>query len=319
MGLSLIEAAGLAGIRMSLLDTCYLQAGVGGKPLEGPQLRFGDANGERWAERASRLAEAMWAKDNVRLGAAIHSVRAVPPSAMATVSRLAHDMDWPLHVHVSEQRRENEESLQLTGSTPTELLDGAGALSPLTTAVHATHLTPTDLTRLGSSHCSICACPTTERDLGDGIGPFSALAQAGAVLSIGSDSHAVIDPFEETRAIELNERLAAERRGIWGVAALLGAGTLGGARALGWPDAGIAVGGLADLVTVRLNSLRLTGPATSEELLARLIFAGHPSDVHSVVVGGRVVVSEGEHLELGPPRAVAELLGRAIQLAAVTS
>ncbi|MGH9169815.1 MAG: formimidoylglutamate deiminase [Acidimicrobiales bacterium] len=317
MGLALIGAAGASGIRMTLLDTCYLQAGVGGRPLQGPQLRFGDLSGSRWAERAGRLAEALWSHDNLRLGAAIHSVRAVPPSAMATVATLAHDMDWPLHVHLSEQRRENEECLQLTGCTPTALLDDAGAVGPSMTAVHATHLTASDLALLGSRRCSICACPTTERDLGDGIGRFSALAEAGAMLSIGSDSHAVIDPFEETRAIELDERLAAERRGIWQVPALLEAATSGGCRSLGWPEAGIAPGGVADLVTLRLGSLRLTGAASSEELLARVVFAAHPSDVHSVVVGGKVVVAEGEHLSLGPPRAVAELLARSAHEAAV--
>ncbi|HEV8063188.1 MAG TPA: formimidoylglutamate deiminase, partial [Acidimicrobiales bacterium] len=183
MGLSLVEAARLAGIRMTLLDTCYLQAGVGGEPLQGPQLRFGDGDGPRWAERAIELARGIRAGDDVRLGAAIHSVRAVPLAAMGTVSSLAQEMNWPLHVHLSEQRRENEECLQLTGCTPTELLGRAGAIGPATTAVHATHLAPTDVSTLGSNACSICACPTTERDLGDGIGDFSALADAGARLS----------------------------------------------------------------------------------------------------------------------------------------
>jgi len=227
------------------------------------------------------------------------------------------------------------------GLTPTDLLHDCGALTSHTTAVHATHLTTMDMGRLGLASCSICACPTTERDLGDGIGPFSDLADAGAVMSIGSDSHAVLDPFEETRAIELNERLAMERRGLWRTTALLAAATSGGCRSLGWPEGGIHVGGLADLVGVRLDSPRLAGGrppsgsgsagasdrpsgrspngsgvgsgatatsglrAADEELLARIVFAASPADVDMVIVGGRVVVEGGEHVTLGPSQALA--------------
>jgi formiminoglutamate deiminase len=321
MGAALLEAAETVGIRMTLLDTCYLQAGVNGAPLEGAQLRFGDGSADGWAERVSTLL-ARAPGGAVRVGVAAHSVRAVPRSGLEAVAALADSHAVPLHVHLSEQRRENEECLEVLGFTPTGLLCESGALSARTTAVHATHLAGHDLTLLGEAACGVCACPTTERDLGDGVGPFSELARAGAVLSIGSDSHAVIDALEETRALELNERLASERRGIWKVADLLGVGTSGGARALGWPEGGISAGSPADVVGVRVGSIRTAGgggddgpQGRDEELLARILFAGSPADVDSVVVGGRLVVSGGEHVSLGPPEAVAQRLEAAVGLA----
>jgi formiminoglutamate deiminase len=324
MGLALVGAATAAGIRMTLIDACYLQAGVDGSPLEGVQLRFGDASGEAWAGRVERLAARYEAADVVplglpRLGVAAHSVRAVPEASIATVAAVAADHDWPLHVHVSEQRRENEECLKVTGRTPTDVLKAAGALSGSTTVVHATHASAGDVARLGLSGVCICACPTTERDLGDGVGPFSDLSDAGTSLCIGSDSHSVLDPFEETRAIELNERLALERRGLWRVPALLEAATSGGAASLGWPAGGIAIGNPCDLVAVRLDSPGVAGSGRlagavggSEQLLACVMFGAAPSDVDTVVVGGAVVVEAGEHTSLGSRQAVAERLDRAI-------
>jgi formiminoglutamate deiminase len=343
MGLSLLSAASSAGVRLTLIDACYLQAGVDGSPLSGVQLRFGDGSGERWSDRVTRLLPANGSL--VRFGVAAHSVRATPPMAIRTVASLAALAEVPLHVHLSEQRRENEECLKVLGLTPTDLLHDCGALTGHTTAVHATHVTTMDIGRLGLAACGVCACPTTERDLGDGIGPFADLADAGAVISIGSDSQAVIDPFEETRAIELDERLSTERRGVWQMAALLAAATSGGCRSLGWAGGGIRVGGLADVVGIRLDSPRLAGgwsggvaasagapfgtapragagsggnggvpglSAADEELLARIVFAGSPSDIDTVVVGGRVVVESGEHVTMGPSQALAGRLRRAI-------
>jgi formiminoglutamate deiminase len=322
MALALLGSATASRIRMTLLDTCYLRAGVDGALLEGPELRFGDGTGERWAGRFAHLASVPL-EATQRLGAAIHSVRAVPPPAMSTVVAVAHEHDLPLHFHLSEQRSENEQCLKVLGLTPTDVLHDAGALTRQATAVHAIHLTAGDIGRLGLASCGICACPTTERDLGDGAGPFTDLADAGAVLSIGSGSHAVIDPFEETRAVDLNERLSQERRGLWQVGNLLEAGTSGGSRSLAWPTGGIAAGAMADLVTVRLGSPRLAGcnvaadPArdAADELLARIIFCAAPSDVDTVVVAGEVVVEGGEHSTLGPPAAVAERLRKTVTVA----
>jgi cytosine/adenosine deaminase-related metal-dependent hydrolase len=163
------------------------------------------------------------------------------------------------------------------------------------TAVHATHLTTDDIALLGSSRTTVCMCPTTERDLADGIGPARALADAGSPLSLGSDSNAVIDLLEEARGMELDERLASELRGHWPASGLLSAATAAGATSLGWPEAGrLEPGGLADFVTVGLDSVRLAG-ARPPTLLESVAFAGTAADVRDVVVGGRRVVTEGRH------------------------
>jgi formiminoglutamate deiminase len=310
VGRSLLSAAASVGIRMTLLDACYLQAGVDGSPLSGVQLRFGDGSGEDWAERVAAFVSSESSDDAlVRFGVAAHSVRATPAAAIKTVTAFAASESLPLHVHLSEQRHENDECLKVAGLTPTDLLHDCGAVTSHTTVVHATHVTTMDLGRLGLASCGVCGCPTTARDLGDGIGPLSELADAGAVLAIGSDSHAVIDPFEETRAIELNSRLSLERRGVWQVPALLAAGTSGGSRSLGWPAGGIAVGCPADVIGIRLDSLRMAG---GQDVLARIVFAGSPADLDTVVVGARVVVEGGEHVALGPRRALAEQMSRAV-------
>ena len=216
MGHALVEAASHAGLRMTLLDTCYLSSGFGAPP-EGAQVRYDDGSATDWAARVADLSD----DDHTRIGAAIHSVRAVPRDQLGTVAEAATGR--PLHVHLSEQVAENDACVRAHGVTPTRLLADAGVLGPLTSAVHATHLTGDDVRLLGESATYACFCPTTERDLGDGIGPSRALHEAGSRLTLGSDSHAVIDPFEEMRAVELDERLATQQRGHWTAAELLDA------------------------------------------------------------------------------------------------
>jgi formiminoglutamate deiminase len=285
MGTALVAAAGEAGIRITLLDACYLSSTVDGAALLPEQRRFGDGDAERWAERVSRLAP----PDHARVGAAVHSVRAVPEAQIPTVVAWAEQRGAPLHVHLSEQRAENEASLEHSGRTPTEVLADSGVLGPRTTAVHATHVTDADRAALGDSGTGVCFCPTTERDLADGIGPARALVDGGSPLSLGSDSQAVIDLFEEARAVEMHERLRTERRGHFSAGDLVDAATWQGHAALGWPDAGrIAVGQRADLVTVSL-----TTPRTSGVDPAAAVFAATCADVSQVLVDGRAVVRDG--------------------------
>jgi formiminoglutamate deiminase len=287
MGDALLAAAREAGIRITLLDALYLTATVDGASLEGVQRRFGDRDFDAWATRVEALKSAAHA----RIGAAIHSVRAVPAGFLPGMTGRG-----PLHVHLSEQRAENEQCRAAYGCTPAELLNRHGVLGRETTAVHATHLTDADVKTLSGT--GVCFCPTTERDLADGIGPARALADAGSPLSLGSDSHAVIDPFEEARALEMNERLATERRGHFSAGELLAAAT--NHAALGWTDAGtIAVGRRADLVAVSLDSPRTAGVDP-----AGAIFAATAADVTHVVADGRMIVDGGRHTGFDVPRAL---------------
>lgn len=302
MAAALVEAAGRAGIRLTLLDTCYLSADVDGTPLSGPQRRFGDADADAWAARAGALRPdgQRW-----RAGAAIHSVRAVPAGQVPIVAGWAAARQAPLHLHLSEQRAENEACRARHRRTPTELFADLGVLGGRTTAVHATHLTDVDRSLLGDTGTGACFCPTTERDLGDGIGPARSLVDAGAVLSLGTDSHAMIDMFEEARSVELHTRLWDERRGHFPAAALLAAATSAGHRALGWDDAGvIEPGARADLVTVALDSVRTAGTDP-----AAVVFTASAADVHHVVVDGKVIVRESRHVSLDVPEALHDAIG----------
>ncbi|MFG3497811.1 formimidoylglutamate deiminase [Streptomyces sp. NPDC047928] len=295
MGEALIAAAVEAGIRITLLDTAYLSSGFG-EPPTAHQRRFSDGTADAWAARVTRLKDGDTARaGTVRIGAAIHSVRAVPADQLDTVATWARDHQAPLHVHLSEQPAENAACLDVHGRTPTRLLADHGALGPRTTAVHATHLTDEDIALLGGSGTGVCMCPTTERDLADGIGPAVALQRAGSPLSLGSDSHAVIDLLEEARAMELDERLRTRTRGNWTAADLLRAATADGHAALAWPDAGrLEPGALADFTTVALDSVRTAGPPP--RLAAETaVFAGSAADVRHTVVGGRHVVRDGVH------------------------
>ncbi|TIC80625.1 formimidoylglutamate deiminase [Nocardioides sp. GY 10113] len=274
LGHALVAAAADAGIRIRLIDTCYLAGGIG-QPLGPLQRRFDDGDADRWAARMAEI-------EHDQVGGAIHSVRAVPRDQLATVADATHGRE--LHVHVSEQPAENEACLAAYGITPIGLLAEAGALGPRTTAVHATHLTDRDIELLAETDTEVSFCPTTERDLGDGIGPARALYEAGVRLSLGSDSQAIIDPFDEMRALEGHERLASIRRGRFTAGQLLGFGA-----------GRIAVGEPADLVTVDPASPRTAGTGGDEHTA---VYAAHPADVRRVMVGGRVVF-DGDHAQVG--------------------
>ncbi|KUJ37754.1 formimidoylglutamate deiminase [Streptomyces sp. MI02-2A] len=302
MGEALIDAAAEAGIRITLLDAAYLSSGFG-QPPNHHQLRFSDGTAERWAERSSDLKE----RAHARIGAAVHSVRAVPAGQLATVARWAEERRAPLHVHLSEQTAENDACHRAHGCTPTRLLADHGVLGPRTTGVHNTHLTDEDIRLIGAGSTGTCMCPTTERDLADGIGPAMALQAAGSPLSLGSDSHAVIDLLEEARAMELDERLRTRTRGHWTAASLLRAASADGHAALGWQDAGVLEpGALADFTTIALDSVRTAGPPPGLGA-ETAVFAATAADVRHTVVGGRHVVRDGAHTRLPDvPRALAD-------------
>ncbi|WP_405145369.1 formimidoylglutamate deiminase [Sphaerisporangium sp. NBC_01403] len=295
MGHALIEAARDAGLRITLLDACYLTENIGA-PLDGTQLRFGDGDAHRWAERVDDLASEYARAEDVVVGGAVHSVRACPPEQMPVVAEFGHRRAAPLHTQASERRTENQHCVQTYSATPIQVLYEHGVLGPRTTAVHATHLSDVDVALLGGSSTHVCVCPTTERDLADGIGPARRVHDAGSPVTLGTDSNAMIDLLEEARAVELGERLTTGERGHWTAADLLRAATMVGQASLGHPDAGFIVpGAWADLVSVRLDSVRTAG-AGSASAGETVVFGATASDVHSVVSGGRRVVVEGGHV-----------------------
>lgn len=302
MGLSVLEAASQAGIRITLIDACYLSGGFDGVAPAGAQRRFSDGDPACWSERVAGLQPAASKMgDRVRLAAAVHSVRAVPSDAIRRVATFAARHGYPLHAHVSEQRAEVEDCRAATGRTPVELLDSAGALESEFTAVHATHADPSDVVRLGDSRAHVCACPTTERDLGDGIGPFDHMRNVGVRLCLGSDSHAVIDGLEEARALEMDARLMSERRVVFSGAELLRAATSEGMSALGWPEGGLAAGQPADFVSIRTDSRRTAG--CDPAMAASIVFTASAPDVDTVVVAGETIVEGGRHTRVEDPAA----------------
>ncbi len=323
MGEALLAAADEVGIRITLLDTIYLHGGIGSGRIghggigfggyrrpAGVQVRFCDGSAEAWIERV----EALVPSATQRIGAAVHSVRAVDPVAIGEVAVWAAERGMPLHAHVSEQPAENEACLSAYGLTPVGVLRDAGAIDEHFTAVHCTHVTADDIATLAAERSSACFCPTTERDLGDGIGPSRELVAAGVEIALGSDSHAVIDPFEEVRGLELDERLASGERGVHTTRSLFAMATVTGHRSLGWDDAGMIATGLrADLVTVSLDSVRTAG-ARPDTALETVLFAATAADVRDVIVDGVAVVAAGQHMRLDVPselrRSIDEVLGR---------
>jgi formiminoglutamate deiminase len=301
MGLRLIDAAAAAGLRITLLDACYLAAGFDpdgtARPLAGAQLRFGDGDAAGWAARMAGFGcdSRGMLGSHARIGAAIHSVRAVPPDQVPEIMAWSHHHGAPVHAHLSEQPLENAETRAAFGQTPAELLEDAGALSPRSTMVHATHLTEHDIELLGGSRSGVCMCPLTEADLADGVGPAPALAAAGCPLSLGTDGHSAIDIFQEARWMELSQRLVTRTRGHFRGADLAIAATASGHTCLGWPDAGeIMPGAYADLVTVSWDSPRAGGVRGNP--LSSAFFAATAADVRHVVASGRDIVRDGQHL-----------------------
>ena len=307
MGLAMVEASKRAGIRMALLDVAYLHGGLDKPEPLAEQKRFSDGTIDSWLDRVDALGEG---GEGWTVGMAPHSVRAVHPSELEEVVANRHGK--VVHVHVSEQPAENAACIASTGKTPTQVLADAGLLGRHFTAVHATHLTATDISLLGSSHSGVCMCPTTERDLADGVGPASSFSAGGAVLSLGSDSNAFIDLFEEARAVETDERLVTGKRGVHSPASLLIAATTGGATALGWGQYGIQIGAPADFIALSLDSVRLAS-FDGAHGAAHIVHAASAADVCDVWVGGRQIVQDHQHLAVsdvvgGLRRAIASVV-----------
>ncbi|HUM13839.1 MAG TPA: formimidoylglutamate deiminase [Myxococcaceae bacterium] len=297
LALRVITAAREVGLRIHLLRVGYARAGFNAPP-DPRQRRFYDPDPATFLGAVAALEQRVRPDLLVTVGAAPHSVRAVPRPWLEAVARAR---PRTVHVHVAEQPREVEACLTEHGRRPVELLSELGLLDSRFTAVHAVHLAPHEIPLLAPT--SVCACPLTERDLGDGILPADALAAAGATLCIGTDGQNEIDPFGELRALEGDLRLQRGRRlvlpptgeGLDAIArSLLEAATHGGARSLGLDVGRLAPGRPADLCAVDLGHPALLG-APEDGLLAAVVFSAPASAVTDTWVQGRRVVQDGRH------------------------
>jgi formiminoglutamate deiminase len=273
---AVIRAAKDAGLRIALLRVIYARAGAGKSPTAA-QRRFCDASLEQGLADIASLSARYAGDPEVCVGAAPHSVRAVPPAWLAEIGRFAGDRHLPLHMHVAEQPAEIAACLAETGRRPVELLADHGVLSDRFVAVHATHITPTEARLLGEAQAFVCLCPTTERDLGDGLADVGTLVDRRVRLCLGVDSYVMSDPFEEMRGVALGERLRTGRRfGPWPAPAeaLWQSASTIGANALGFGDAG----GCIDIAD-GAPALELVD---EHHRLDALVFSGSPCLVRAI-------------------------------------
>lgn len=289
MAEAVLAAGRDAGIRVVLLMTAYVQSSFG-RPPEEEQLRFCDASVEIYLERIEALRV-----DGVPVGVAPHSVRAVPEGWLRAIAEYNHVHGLPLHVHADEQVAEIEQCRAAYGCGPIELLERFGVLDRNTTIIHATHASAEEMALLAWRGCTVCVCPTTEGDLGDGIAPYPELIEARIPLAIGSDSNTRLDPLEELRWAEYTARMRSMRRRVL-VADEMGApgpfllvcGTQHGAASLHLETGVIAPGMLADFVAVDLKHPMLAG-WSPEYLLDVLFFGASAEVICGTWVGGKRV------------------------------
>lgn len=294
-----IRAAREVGLRIGLLRVGYARAGfqVESNPR---QRRFLDPDVDTFLRRVSELGAAVRGDPLVTVGLAPHSVRAVPRAWLEAIARAG--LPGPLHMHVSEQPGEIRACVAEHGLRPVELLDAVGLLGPRLTAVHAIHLEPGEIERLGRARACVCACPSTERNLGDGIVEVDALLAAGASVSLGSDSQAHVDLLQEAQQLEGHLRLLRQRRNVLApgsgapdslAARLLDCMTVQGARSLGLSTGALAPGEPADFLTVDLGHPAVLG--ADDSVLARVVLGAPAAAISEVYVAGRPIVTQGRH------------------------
>ena len=270
-------AAGDAGIRLSLLPVAYARGGI---------PRFRDPSVEVFLERIDALREWAERRPLVGVGVAAHSVRATPKGWLEEIGEYARRDGLALHIHADEQPREIEECRGEYGMRPVELLADAGFLGARTTVVHATHADGHELDLLAESGSSVCACPTTEGNLGDGFLPAEGILSRGIRLSVGSDSHVRVDPFEELREIETNARRLSGGRNV-----LVPEGETSPTPWLlraGWERSGLHPGSPADMIEIDLAHPSLAG-VEPENLPSALVFGAGSGVVAAAWVAGRRV------------------------------
>ncbi len=297
MSQALVSAARDTGIRMTLLPVLYMRGGFDGRDLVERQRRFGH-DVDDYLALVDRLCED--ASDTLHVGCALHSLRAVPPDAMATVLD-ALPPAMPVHVHIAEQVAEVEECIAVRGARPVAWLLDHADVDARWTLVHATHLDDGEVAGIARSGATVALCPTTEANLGDGLFPLRGYLDAGGSWGIGSDSHISVSPVEELRWLEYGQRLATRRRNIAvdgatpSVGETLFKGVAASAsRSSGHAGGCLQAGGCADAVVLDMHAPQLMG-ATDADVLDRWLFSGNRNLVDEVYVGGRRVVDGGRH------------------------
>ena len=288
LDLAVARAAREVGLRIVLLRVAYARSGF--RVPENPrQKRFIEGSAEEYLRNLDALSR------HVAVGAAPHSVRACPAEWIRDISQEAFRRGWPLHLHVAEQRGEVEQCQTEHGTTPALLLERLGALRDTTTAVHGVHLSQRDIAALGRARATVCACPTTERNLGDGVVRADLLLAAGVRLCIGSDSEVQLSPLEDARELEYHLRLLQEQRavldlepaGVGGLGArLYGVASEGGMRSLGLPGGTLRPGDPADFIAVDLDDPSIAG-ANADDLMANVVFAMERTAIRETWVGGQ--------------------------------
>ncbi len=295
MSRALIAAARETGIRLTLLPVLYMTGGFDGRPLNERQRRFGHT-----VDPYLRLFETLHREqdETLRVGCALHSLRAVPPDAMNTVLA-ALPGEARVHIHVAEQIGEVQDSLAIRGDRPVRwLLDNAD-VDPRWTLVHATHLDVDEVVGIARRGATVAICPTTEANLGDGMFPLRDYLDADGAWGIGSDSHISVSPVEELRWLEYGQRLVTRHRNIAASVASpsVGETLLHGVAASAAQATGFAVEILAgDRITLDGGASQLIG-ATAADVADRWIFAGNRNAVDTVTVNGRELVAGGRHVD----------------------
>ena len=286
---ALLRAAHDTGIRITLLPVLYMAGGFDGRPLSERQRRFGHD-----IDAYLRLFDALRAHegDTVRVGCALHSLRAVPPQAMREVLH-ALPMDARIHVHIAEQMAEVEECITLRGARPVQWLLDNATVDARWTLVHATHLDDAEVRGIARSGATVAICTTTEGNLGDGLFPLRAYLDAGGRWGVGSDSHISVSPVEELRWLEYGQRLVTRRRNIASSMRSPSVGTtlFAGVQASAADSTGFDA---RDRIVLDADAPVLAG-ASEGDLIDRWIFSGNASVVRDVEVAGVRVVEDGRH------------------------
>jgi formimidoylglutamate deiminase len=289
-----IRAARDVGVRIALLRVAYARAGYQTEPNP-QQIRFIEDSPDLYLKNLEQLLDIN--DDMAWIGVAPHSVRAAPLEYLKTIVAFANEHELPVHMHVAEQPAEVSACIAEYGRSPVALLETEGLLSKRFTAVHAIHVTPKAIAALARNGAFVCACPTTERNLGDGVVPVDAYFDAGVRVSLGTDSQIQIDLLEDAREIEYHLRLQKMTRNVLApmlAERLFDCATINGAASIGFEGGRIAPGAPADFFTVDLNDLSIAG-ASVDDLLTNIVFSLARTAVRDVVVGGKRIVEDGNH------------------------